>query len=141
MQKLCYKILLVEDDADDRYIMRQAFHELDFSDEVKIFASGEDLLTYLERLSSSAFPDLIVLDYNMPALNGGELSLYLKKHPPYHNISIAVYSTGISPKMQDQLMAAGVLKCYSKGLEYGDVQTLAKEFKSIVAEVPRLSVL
>jgi CheY-like chemotaxis protein len=134
MQKLCYRILLVEDDADDRYIMHQAFQELDFSEEVKMLSSGEDLITYLDRLSPSAFPELIVLDYNMPALNGGELALYLKKHPLLNLIPIVVYSTGISPRMQEDLMAAGVIHCYNKGMEYGEVLTLAEEFTRLVRE-------
>ena len=132
MQKLCYRILLVEDDADDRYIMHQAFQELDFIDDVKMFSSGEELTSYLNRISASAFPELIVLDYNMPALNGGELALWLKKHPDFNQIPVVLYSTGISPRMQQELMNAGVVQCYNKGMEYSEVLSLAEEFTKLV---------
>jgi CheY-like chemotaxis protein len=138
MQKLCYRILLVEDDADDRYIMHQAFHELDFTEEVKMFSSGEELNTYLNRLTTSAFPELIVLDYNMPALNGGELALSLKKHAEFCQIPVVVYSTGISPRLQQELIQSGVLECYNKGMEYNEVLALAEKFTSIVNELPRV---
>lgn len=132
MQKLCYRILLVEDDADDRYIMHQAFEELSFGDEVKMFSSGEELNKYLGLLSPIGFPDLIVLDYNMPALNGAELALYLKKHPSYQHIPIVLYSTGMSPKMQKELLASGVLHCYDKGMEYKEVLQLAASFTNLI---------
>ena len=132
MQKLCYRILLVEDDADDRYIMHQAFQELSFGDEVKMFSSGEELNTYLQHLSPSAFPELIVLDYNMPALNGAELAIQLKKQPGYKAIPVVLYSTGMSPKMKRDLLASGVLHCYEKGMEYRDVLKLAGTFTELV---------
>lgn len=132
MQKMCYRILLVEDDADDRYIMHQAFEELSFGDQVKMFSSGEDLNTYLNNLSSSGFPELIVLDYNMPALNGAELALSLKKHPEFQTIPVVLYSTGMSPKMQRDLLNAGVLHCYEKGMEYREVMKLAATFADLV---------
>ena len=132
MQKLCYRILLVEDDADDRYIMHQAFQELDFIDDVKMFSSGDELMSYMNRISPPAFPELIVLDYNMPALNGGELSLWLKKHPDFRHIPVVLYSTGISPRLQQDLLNAGVLECFNKGMEYSDVLALAEKFTRLL---------
>ncbi|MDB5196581.1 MAG: response regulator [Flaviaesturariibacter sp.] len=132
MQKLCYRILLVEDDADDRYIMHQAFEELSLADDVKMFASGEELNKYLQLLSPTGFPELIVLDYNMPALNGAELALSLKKHPVFQLIPIVLYSTGMSPKMQRDLLQSGVLHCYEKGMEYREVLKLAGIFRDLV---------
>ncbi|RYY97233.1 MAG: response regulator [Chitinophagaceae bacterium] len=126
MQKLAYRILLVEDDADDRYIMHQAFTELQFSEEVKMFCSGEELLEYLQQLPDQSFPDLFVLDYNMPAINGAELALFLKQHERYQSLPIVLYSTGMSPKMQQELVSKGVLQCYEKGMEFGDILELTR---------------
>lgn len=134
MQKLYYRILLVEDDADDRYIMHQAFEELSFGDDIKMFSSGEELNKYLSLLSPNCFPELIVLDYNMPALNGGELALHLKKQPLFQNIPVVLYSTGMSPKTQQNLIASGVLNCYEKGMEFQQVLELAQIFTKFVNE-------
>ncbi|MCW3072962.1 MAG: response regulator [Flaviaesturariibacter sp.] len=139
MQRLCYRILLVEDDADDRYIMHQAFEELGFAEEVKMFSSGEELNKYLGQLGDSGFPELIVLDYNMPALNGAELALSLKKHPILKAIPVVLYSTGMNPKMKDELLKAGVLHCFEKGMEYNDVLKLVMAFKELIKETKVLS--
>jgi CheY-like chemotaxis protein len=132
MQKTNYKILLVEDDADDRYIMHQAFEELALTQDVKMFSSGEELNSYLLHLSPSGFPQLIVLDYNMPALNGAELALSLKKHSQYSAIPVVIYSTGMSPKMKQELKNAGVLECFEKGMEYREVLKFARLLENLV---------
>ncbi|RYZ23916.1 MAG: response regulator [Chitinophagaceae bacterium] len=134
MQKLANRILLVDDDADDRYIMHQAFTELHFENEVKMFCSGSDLLGYLEQLPRQSYPDLLVLDFNMPAINGAELALYLRRQESYRDIPVVLYSTGMSPKMQKDLLAAGVLRCYEKGMEYGNVLELAKSLVELVLD-------
>ncbi|GAB4092192.1 response regulator [Flaviaesturariibacter terrae] len=133
MQKRNYRILLVEDDADDRYIMQQAFSELSIADDVRMFCSGDELLQHLKSLPDTALPELFVLDYNMPAINGAELARYLRAHDPWRAIPVVLYSTGMSPKMQQELLANGVLRCYEKGMEYSEVLELAR---SLVALLP-----
>ncbi|RYY66083.1 MAG: response regulator [Chitinophagaceae bacterium] len=126
MQKRNYRILLVEDDADDRYIMQQAFNELSAADDVRMFCSGEELNTHLQELPDAALPELFVLDYNMPAINGAELALHLKGKERFRQIPVVLYSTGMSPKMQQDLLQKGVLRCFEKGMEYAEVLDLAR---------------
>jgi CheY-like chemotaxis protein len=134
MQKLAYRILLVEDDADDRYIMHQAFSELQFENEVKMFCSGQELHDYLDHLPPQSFPDLFVLDYNMPAINGAELALFLRRQAAFRHIPVVLYSTGMSPKLQQEMLEHGVLRCYEKGMEYADVLAMARVLVELVRE-------
>ena len=91
-----HSILLVEDDADDRYIMHLAFTELTYTDHIKVFNAGEEILKYLHNLpDSSLYPALIVLDYNMPGMNGGEVLMRLKMDDTLRDIPVAMYSTGM----------------------------------------------
>jgi CheY-like chemotaxis protein len=136
MQKLAYRILLVEDDADDRYIMHQAFSELSFDGEVKMFCSGQELFGYLEQLPPQSLPGLFVLDYNMPAINGAELALFLRRHPLYQEIPVVLYSTGMSPKLKQELLQHGVLRCYEKGMEYSEVLQMARSLVQLVQAPP-----
>jgi CheY-like chemotaxis protein len=136
MQLPAFRILLVEDDADDRYIMHQAFSELGFDEQVRMFGCGRDLTEYLSQLSPALFPKLIVLDYNMPAINGAELALFLRQHASYCHIPVVLYSTGMSPRLQQELLRNGVLRCYEKGMEYADVLKLARSFEELSKENP-----
>jgi len=127
-----HRILLVEDDADDRYIMHLAFTELAYAEQVKVFNSGEDILRYLRTLPhSSLYPSLIVLDYNMPGMNGGEVLLRLKMDDCLRDIPVAMYSTGMR-NMEPKLLHLGATWCFEKGHHIADVVAFAHKLKRIV---------
>lgn len=125
-------ILLVEDDADDRYIMHLAFTELDYSTQVKVFNCGEDILRYLQNLPhSSLYPSLVVLDYNMPGMNGGEVLMRMKMDDGLRDIPVAMYSTGMRT-LEAKLKGMGADYCFEKGQQITEVVTLALRLKNIV---------
>lgn len=127
-----HSILLVEDDADDRYIMHLAFTEVAFAEQVKVFNSGEDILRYLQNLPhSSLYPSLVVLDYNMPGMNGGEVLMRMKLDDGLRDIPVAMYSTGMR-NMEPKLVEMGAAYCFEKGLQIKDVVLLALQLKNIV---------
>lgn len=127
-----HSMLLVEDDADDRYIMHLAFTELAYTEKVKVFNSGEDLLRYLRNLPhASLYPSLIVLDYNMPGMNGGEVLMRLKMDEALRTIPVAMYSTGMR-SIESKLKGMGANHCFEKGQQISEVFTLALQLKKIV---------
>jgi CheY-like chemotaxis protein len=64
-------IIVIEDDDDDKDILKDIFTELDFKNEIIFFADGEKALDYLTHTDMEPF--LILSDINMPRLNGIEL--------------------------------------------------------------------
>ena len=127
-----HRILLVEDDADDRYIMHLAFTELNYTEFIKVFNSGEDILKYLHNLPhSDLYPSLLVIDYNMPGMNGGEVLMRLKMDDTLRDISVAMYSTGMR-NLEQKLRTMGADYCFEKGNQIGEVYALAEKLKSIV---------
>lgn len=127
-----HSILLVEDDADDRYIMHLAFTEVAYAEQVKVFNSGEDILRYLQNLPhSSLYPSLVVLDYNMPGMNGGEVLMRMKLDDGLRDIPVAMYSTGMR-NMEPKLLGMGAKYCFEKGQQIKDVVLLALQLKNIV---------
>ena len=64
-------VIIIEDDVDDREMLKDVFKKLNYENEILYFEDGEKALEYL--LSMSIKPFLILSDINMPRLNGMEL--------------------------------------------------------------------
>lgn len=87
-------ILLADDDGDDRLIFTQVF-ELLGSDKAKlsIVENGLEVIDFLNKVAEHELPDLIILDHNMPKMNGKQALHYIKSHERYKNIHVIIYST------------------------------------------------
>jgi CheY-like chemotaxis protein len=92
-------ILLAEDDPGDQELTRRALQRDVLRADLKIVQNGEEFLDYLFRRgefedpATSPRPDLILLDLNMPKLNGREALAELKQHQELARIPVVVLTT------------------------------------------------
>lgn len=98
-------IFLVDDDADDRMLFQEALQEVAPESKLSL-ADGCDMLLQLAKVESDK-PDMILLDLNMPGLNGFECLDEIKSKKHFGNVPVLIYSTSANP---DQ-----VKKTYNKG--------------------------
>ena len=89
-------ILLGEDDIDDQELLKEIFTSIDKGLGFIPISNGKKLITYLEQRPADELPALIILDYNMPELNGAEILKILSTHKRYHSIPKIVWSTSKS---------------------------------------------
>jgi two-component system, response regulator len=101
------KILVAEDDADDRFLIQTAFEEKGYSDKLEFVENGIELLSYLSDSSKEAMPRIILLDLNMPKKDGREVLLELKQHRLFKRIPIVVFTTTKNEKE--------IARCYDLG--------------------------
>ena len=99
-------ILLADDDADDRLLVREAFEENHLLNPLHTVEDGEELMDYLygrgKFAGIAARPNLILLDLNMPVKNGLECLELLRAEQKFDSISIIIYSTSRSVKDIDE---------------------------------------
>jgi CheY-like chemotaxis protein len=86
------KILLAEDDEDDRYFFDKALKKLPISSHLSIMPDGEELMNYLSG-NSENLPDVLFLDINMPRKNGFECLLEIKHSKLLKDIPVVMFST------------------------------------------------
>lgn len=126
-------ILMVDDDEEDRMLLKDVFEELGFTDTTQFEENGEKALAFLKSCNDKAIklPCLIVLDLNMPRLNGRETLRKLKNTPAYKNITVVIYSTSLNPKERDECMALGAHDYMIKPISYKQAVEIARYFHSI----------
>jgi CheY-like chemotaxis protein len=89
------KIILTDDDEDDRIFFKDAIDDLKINTSLVLLSSGKELLDYLQE-SENELPHVIFLDLNMPGMNGLQCLSEIRKAPKLKSLSIAIYSTSSS---------------------------------------------
>ena len=77
------KILLVEDNEGDVVLTLEAFESIRLANNVNVVNAGEEAIQYLNkegRFSEVDEPDMILLDINLPKIDGKEVLHYIKNH-------------------------------------------------------------
>ena len=93
-------ILLVEDDQVDAMTVKRALKEIKVTNRLDIVNDGEEALTFLEN-SENENPGIILLDLNMPRMNGIEFLKIAKKDDSLKKIPVVVLTT--SKEDQDKV--------------------------------------
>ena len=92
-------ILLADDDEDDRMLARDALKESRLANDLHMVKDGEELMDYLlrrgayEALADSPRPGLILLDLNMPKMDGREALKAIKSNASFRRIPVVVLTT------------------------------------------------
>lgn len=92
-------ILIVEDDAEDRYLLQNAFEQIGVTDTVQTVGDGQEAVEYLSGKGPFAdrhkfrFPTLLLLDLKMPRMNGLEFLSYVKHNPSLRVIPTIVFTS------------------------------------------------
>lgn len=102
-----YKILLVDDNAQDHDVYPDAFSDTGKNVEVKKFIHGEALFTYLQQLDASAYPNVIVLDQVSGPPPAIDILKQLKNDPRYVRIPVIIHSSILSKQLKEELLKDG----------------------------------
>lgn len=93
------RIVVADDDADDRLMIKDAFEESKLGNPVDFVEDGVELLEYLNRqgkwshLANQPFPGFILLDLNMPRKDGRTVLKEIKESKELHRIPIVILTT------------------------------------------------
>ncbi len=126
-----HPIIVVDDNPDYCYLLSYSFREICNEADVLFLNSGSELIEYLNANAPSAQPSLVVLDYNMPVLNGGETLRLIRSNPLTANISVLIYSASVTNIMRKELESLGVLMCLEKAGNLNELFENARFFSEL----------
>ncbi len=139
-------ILMAEDDADDYYLTRDALEEVGFKKELRLVPNGLELLDYLMNRGKYSnrkqypSPDLILLDLNMPIMDGRQALAEIRKCQDICHIPIVVLTTSS--------ISEDIYQCYQMGANSyvrkpSDFESLVNAMRNLIyywfatVELPR----
>ena len=111
------RILLVEDDQVDCMTIKRALDEVKIKRRLDMVSNGEEALAYLLSADND-LPRLILLDLNMPRMNGIEFLKTVKTHPGLKKIPVVVLTTSRTDQDINASFDLGVAGYMVKPLDY-----------------------
>lgn len=136
-------ILLADDDPDDRMMTRDALLETRFVNDLYFAVDGADLLDYLYQrgkfnASNAPRPGLILLDLNMPKIDGREALRIIKSDRHLRRIPIVVLTTSKAEEDILQSYDLGVNSFICKPVAFKELVAIARELGNYWLQVVTL---
>ncbi|HET6228224.1 MAG TPA: response regulator [Bacteroidia bacterium] len=137
-------IIVADDDTDDQFMLKEAFSSLNFDKEISTVENGEELLDYLHKRgkysnASLPVPKLILLDLNMPKIDGRQCLKLIKEHTQFCKIPIIIFSTSNNPEDIAQCYELGansyIIKPYSYN-ELVEIIDVIKKYWFSIVKIP-----
>lgn len=121
-------VVYADDDTDDIELVEEAFKQYANNVEIISFADGSQLLSYLRSLTSGEpTPCLVILDINMPVLNGKDALVRLRQIERYADVPVVLFTTSSLPtdKQFAERYKAGFI---TKPLGYEQMEMITRRF-------------
>jgi CheY-like chemotaxis protein len=119
-KKLARKILLIDDDADDRRYFIEAVNEIDTGIECVTANDGVQAMELLNNVQFS-IPDYIFLDLRMPKINGRQCLVQIKSDERLMHIPVIVYTTSTELEESEEMARLGAVRFISKPSEMEEI--------------------
>ncbi len=124
------RILHVDDNPGDANLLSEAVSEAGVSATIETAPNGVRAIEYLHQCASHpghALPDLILLDLNMPVMNGLTLLRIISRHDDWRRVPVAVLSSSQLNAEQEEAFALGAIAYLIKPHDFVGYLTLARQ--------------
>lgn len=134
-------ILLVEDNPMDLDLTLRAFNRKKFSNVIQIARDGEEALAYIPRWAAGEpLPAVILLDINLPKINGLEVLRQLKAHEQFRRIPVVVLTSSREDRDLKTAYDLGVNSYIEKPVSFNKFMDVAEQIElywCVLNERPR----
>ncbi len=120
-------ILYIDDDDDDRQLVKEAILEIDHSLQLMEAPGGNEGLEFLKKAAQDKnLPCLVILDMNMPGMDGRETLIAIKNEKKYAKIPVVIFTTSSSKLDQTFCEKYGV-EMITKPLNFSNLNTTIRK--------------
>jgi CheY-like chemotaxis protein len=126
-----FRIVVADDDLDDQELILRGLKDCRVKVEVQPVYNGLQLMDYLLHREDfkkiKVLPDLILLDLNMPLMDGFEVLKEIKNSAELKKIPLYVITTSRSKEHREKVLDLGANGFYSKGASSKDIRRIMGE--------------
>ena len=129
-----FRILLIEDNLADVMLIQEALKEHEVLADLEVLTDGEAAYDYWSQfvsLSAVPFPDLVLLDLNLPKRGGLEILQRIREIPLCAALKIMVISSSANPRDMQQASALGVYHYFRKPNHFEEFLELGHFIKKL----------
>jgi CheY-like chemotaxis protein len=133
-------ILLAEDNRGDVLLVQQALAEHNIRHELHVVRDGEQAIRFIEQMGKSdavPCPDLLLLDLNLPKVEGQQVLTEFRQHPKCAQTPVIVVSSSDAPRDRTRIGELGISRYFRKPSELDDFMKLGAVVREVVEEKPR----
>jgi len=136
--------LICDDDRDDQLLIEAAFAEACINADFRFTSDGPELIEYLQNPDGEGknpCPYIILLDLNMPRMDGIKVLEWIKSHPNLRTIPVVMYTTNREQADIQQCYRAGANSFMTKCTTFDGLVDKVKAFSKYwteTAELPKV---
>jgi CheY-like chemotaxis protein len=125
-------VLIIDDDEDDRFFMELAFRTDSPYTQLRLASGGKQALNLLKTVQP--LPDVILLDLNMPGMNGFDVLVQLKESTAYRSIPVVILTTSNDSTDRGRAHQLGATEFITKPTTYTELSAVAERIRMMLAQ-------
>lgn len=135
-------VLMADDDEDDCLLVKSAFQQIGIPHDLRFVDDGRDLLDYLYNKGDFADaekylrPDMILLDLNMPRIDGREALHIIKSDPQLRDIPILILTTSTERRDINLAKRVGASSFLAKPEVFEDLKEMLEKLCTAILDNP-----
>lgn len=143
MERKSLIILMAEDDPDDRMLTKEAMEENRLNNDLRFVEDGVELMDYLYQRNkyspeTAPPPGLILLDLNMPRMDGREALRQIKSHEKFKKTPVVVLTTSKAEEDVVKSYELGVNSFITKPVTFNDLLKVTRQIGTYWFEIVAL---
>ena len=135
MKNLRPRVLLVEDNPADANLVEEAIEEANFDCEISVMTNGAQVIEFIESLEAGApqqFPDLLLLDLNLPKVPGDAVLERVRSSPQCRTAKVFIISSSDAPADRERAMKLGAIGYFRKPSNLAQFMEIGPRVRAIL---------
>jgi chemotaxis family two-component system response regulator Rcp1 len=130
------RILVADDSASDIFLVRRSLEQQGISHDLRVAHDGEEAMLFLNQTENDTLanrPHLILLDLNLPKVDGSHILSYIRRTPAFDATIVIVCTTSDSPQDRDLARELGANAYFQKPSDLRSFMRLGKVVEDALA--------